>query len=147
MSDTRRERIIQAVVARAATIAIDDGFNTDIGLNVFRAISKVDPTLLPACVIFPLVETSEKIGGGDYLCSMPVKIEAIALVGTDNPSIVSELILGDIRKAMTGSAITPLIEEILYASGGTNDYSRKDTVVVTAQLTIKYFSKITDPYQ
>jgi hypothetical protein len=54
--------------------------------------------------------------------------------------------LGDIRKALTGSAITPLIEEILYASGGTNDYSRKDTVVVTAQFTIKYYSKINDPY-
>jgi hypothetical protein len=97
-------------------------------------------------VIFPLVETSEKIGGGDYLCSMPVKFEAIALVGADNPSVLSELMLGDIRKALTGSAITPLIEEILYASGGTNDYSRKDTVVVTAQFTIKYYSKINDPY-
>ena len=147
MSDTRRERIIQAIGERAATITTANGFNTDIGLNTFRAISKVDPTLLPACVIFPLVETSEKIGGGDYLCSMPVKIEAIALVGTDNPSVVSELILGDIRKALTGSPISPLIEEILYASGGTNDYSRKDTVVVTSQFTIKYFSKITDPYK
>ena len=146
MSDTRRERIIQAIGERAATITTANGFNTDIGLNTFRAISKVDPTLLPACVIFPLVETSEKMGGGDYLCSMPVKIDAIALVGADNPSVLSELMLGDIRKALTGSAITPLIEEILYASGGTNDYSRKDTVVVTAQFTIKYYSKINDPY-
>ena len=147
MSETRRERIIQAVAWRAATITTANGFNTNIGLNTLRAATKVDPTLLPACVIFPLVESSEKIGCGEYLCTMPVKIEAIALVGTDNPSVVPELILGDIRKAMTGSPISPLIEEILYASGGTNDYSRKDTVAVTTLFTIKYFSKITDPYK
>jgi hypothetical protein len=147
MPNTRRERIIIAVVERAGTITQANGYNTDIGRNTLRATTKVDPTLLPACVIFPLVETSEKIGSGDYLCTMPVKIEAVALVGTDNPSVVSELILGDIRKALTGSPITPLIEETLYASGGTNDYSRKDTVAVTTLFTIKYFSKITDPYE
>jgi len=146
MLDTRRELIIQAIIERAGTIAIDGGFNTDIGLSVFRAITKVDPTLLPACVVFPLVETSEKIGGGEYLCSMPVKIEAITLVGSDNPSVLSELMLGDIRYAMTESSISSLIEEVVYTSGGTNDYSRKDTVSVTAQFMIKYYSKINDPY-
>ena len=146
MSDTRRERIIQAVMERAAAITTANGFNTDIGLNTLRAATKVDPTLLPACVIFPHVETSEKIGGGEYLCTMPVKIEAIVLVGSENLSVMSERILGDIRKAFTGSPITPLIEEIHYASGGTNDYSRKETMSITAQFTIKYFSKINDPY-
>jgi hypothetical protein len=56
------------------------------------------------------------------------------------------MILGDIRKAFTGSQITSLIEEIHYASGGTNDYTRTETVAVTAQIAIKYYSKITDPY-
>lgn len=147
MSDTRRERIIQAIETRLSTVTVANGFETDIGLNVFRAITKIDPTLLPACSIFPFVETSEKIGGGEYLCSMSVKIEAVALVGSENPSVISEMILGGIRKAMTGLSISSLIEEIVYTSGGTNDYSHKDTLLVTALFTIKYFSKITDPFE
>lgn len=146
MSETKRERIIQACLARAATITTANGYNTDIGLNIFRAISKIDPSRLPACVIYPLTETVERIGGGEYLCTMPLRAEAVALTGITNPSVLAEEILGDMRKAFLGARITPLIEEIHYASGGTNDYSHKDTVSVTANFTIKYFSKINNPY-
>ena len=146
MSDTKRELIIQACLVRAATITTANGYNTDMGPNVFRAITNIDPSRLPSCSIFPLIETTEKIGGGEYSCTMPVKIEVIAAVGAFNPSVLSELILGDLRKAFNGSSLTTLIEEILYASGGTSDYSHKDTVPVTVNFTIKYFSKINDPY-
>jgi hypothetical protein len=146
MSDTKRELIIQACLARAATITTANGYNTDIGLNIFRAISKIDPSRLPACVIYPLTETAESIGGGDYFCTMPLRAEAVALTGITNPSVLAEQMLGDMREAFLGARITPFIEEIHYATGGTNDYSHKDTVSVTVSFTIKYFSKINDPY-
>jgi hypothetical protein len=146
MSDTKREVIIQACMAAAATITTANGYSTDIGLNTFRAIPKIDPSRLPACVIYPQPETAERVGGGDYLCTMPLRAEAVALTGTINPSILAEQMLGDMRQAFLGTLITPLIEEIHYASGGTNDYTHKDTVAVTASFTIKYFSKINDPY-
>jgi hypothetical protein len=146
MSDSKRELIIQACLSRAACITADNGYNTDIGQNTFRAITKIDPSRLPACVIYPLTETAERIGGGEYLCSMPLRAEAVAMTGIVNPSVLAEQILGDLREAFLGSKITALIEEIHYASGGTNDYASKDTVSVTANYTIKYFSKINDPY-
>jgi len=146
MSDTKRELIIQACLARATTITTANGYNTDIGLNIFRAISKIDPTRLPACVIYPLTETVERVGGGDYFCTMPLRVEAIALTGITNPSVLAEQMLGDMREAFKGTKFTTLIEEIHYASGGTNDYSHKDSVSVIASFTIKYFSKINDPY-
>ena len=146
MSDTKRERIIQDCLVRAACITMINGYNTDIGLNTFRVITKIDPSRLPACVIYPLTETAERIGGGEYLCSMPLRAEAAAMTGIVNPSVLAEQMLGDLREAFLTPKPTDLIEEIHYASGGTNDYASKDTVSVTVNYTIKYFSKINDPY-
>jgi len=146
MSDTKRELIIQACLARAATITTANGYNTDIGLNIFRAISKIDPSRLPACVIYPLTETAERIGGGEYLCTMPLRAEAVALTGITNPSVLAEQMLGDMRQAFMGTPITTLLEEIAYTSGSTNDYTKNDSVSVSANFTIKYFSPISTPY-
>ena len=111
MSDTKRELIIQACLVRAATITTANGYNTDIGLNTFRAISKIDPSRLPACVIYPLSETAERIGGGEYLCTMPLRAEAVALTGITNPSVLAEQMLGDMREAFLGARITPLLKK------------------------------------
>ena len=86
---------------------------------------KIDPSRLPACIIYPFTETAERIGGGQYLCTMPLRVEAVALTGITNPSVLAEQMLGDLREAFMGAPITPLIEEIAYASGGTNDYSQE----------------------
>jgi len=146
VSDTKRELIIQACLVRAATITTANGYNTDMGLNAFRAIPKIDPCRLPACIVYPLSETAERIGGGEYLCSMPLRVEGVALLGIINPSALAEQMLGDLRQAFMGTSITTLLEEIAYASGGTNDYAKNDTISVIANFTIKYFSTISDPY-
>ena len=146
MSDTKRELIIQACLVRAASITTANGYNTDMGLNTFRAISKIDPSRLPACIVYPFSETAERVGGGEYLCTMPLRAEAVALTGITNPSVLAEQMLGDMRQAFMGTSITTLIEEIAYTSGGTNDYSKNDSVSVIANFTIKYFSTISTPY-
>jgi hypothetical protein len=146
MSDTKRELIIQACLARAASITTANGYNTDMGLNTFRAISKIDPTRLPACIVYPFSETAERVGGGEYFCTMPLRAEAVALTGITNPSVLAEQMLGDMRQAFMGTPITTLLEEIAYTSGGTNDYTKNDSVSVTANFTIKYFSPISTPY-
>jgi hypothetical protein len=146
VSDTKRELIIQACLVRAATITTASGYNTDLGLNTYRAITKVDPSRLPACIVYPFTETAERIGGGQYLCTMPLRVEAVALTGITNPSVLAEQMLGDLRQAFMGASISSLIEDMAYVSGGTNDYSKNDSVLVTANFTIKYFSTISTPY-
>jgi hypothetical protein len=146
VSDTKRELIIQACLVRAASITTANGYNTDMGLNTFRAISKIDPSRLPACIVYPFSETAERVGGGEYLCTMPLRAEAVALTGITNPSVLAEQMLGDMRQAFMGTQITTLIEEIAYTSGGTNDYAKNDSVSVTANFTIKYFSTKSTPY-
>jgi hypothetical protein len=146
MPNTKRDLIIRSLLERAAEITIGNGYNTNIGENAYRAASKIDPNRLPSCVIFPLVETAERIGGSEYLCTMPVRVEAVSMTGIINPSVLSEIILGDIRQAFFGSPISSLIEEISYINGGTNDYSKNDTVLVLTNFSVKYFSTITNPY-
>lgn len=146
MSDTKRELIIQACLARATSITTANGYNTDMGLNTFRAISKIDPSRLPACIVYPFSETAERVGGGEYLCTMPLRAEAVALTGITNPSVLAEQMLGDMRQAFMGTPISTLLEEIAYTSGGTNDYTKNDSVSVSANFTIKYFSPISTPY-
>ena len=78
---------------------------------------------------------------------MPLRVEAVALTGITNPSVLAEQMLGDLRQAfMPDLAISSLIEDMAYVSGGTNDYSKNDSVLVTANFTIKYFSTISSPY-
>jgi hypothetical protein len=146
MSDTKRELIIQACIARAAVIITANGFISNIGAFVYRATQKIEPTMLPACIIYPFTETAERIGSGQYLCTMPLRVEAVALTGITNPSVLAEQMLGDLRQAFMGAPITPLIEEMAYTSGGTNDYSKNDSILITANFTVKYFSTISSPY-
>ena len=145
MSDTKRELIIQACLQRASIITKANGFNSDMG-SVYRAISKVDPTRLPACILYPLSETAERIGGGNYLCTMPLRVEAVAQIGILNPSVLAEQLLGDLWQAFADLATSSLIEDAAYISGGTNDYSKNDSILVTANFTIRYFSAISSPY-
>ena len=146
MPNSKRDLIIRSLLERASEITTSNGYSTNIGENAYRAASKIDPNRLPSCVIFPLVEIAERIGGAEYLCTMPVRIEAVSMTGIINPSVLSEIILGDIKQAFLGSPISSLIEEISYTNGGTNDYSKNDTVLVLVNLTVKYFSTIANPY-
>jgi hypothetical protein len=146
VSDTIRELIIQEFHGCAESITVAKGYNTDLGLNTYRAITKVDSSRLPALVIYPLTETAERVGGGEYLCTMPLRVEAIAQTGITNPSVLAEQMLGDLREVFMREPFSHLIEDIAYVSGGTNDYSKNDSVLVTANFTIKYFTTITSPY-
>lgn len=125
MSETIREKIIKAIVAKLADVTIENGYNTDCGEDVFRVKKPIEKEL-PAFSVWPGVETSERIHGKSRI-TMPVRIEGVVLYGRENPSVVSELILGDIRSLMEAQAEADdptdnLSDVIEYAEGGTDDY-------------------------
>lgn len=121
MSDTIRERIIQAIVDRMAIIRTDNGFNTDCGANVFRAARKIDPSQLDAVTVFPRKDTATG-EFGSLAVTMPVDVQALAAIGTietetegERAERVSQLIesmLGDLIEAVTGDRWS-----IAYTSG------------------------------
>ena len=125
MSETVREKIIAAIIAKLADVTIENGYNTDCGESVLRVKKPIEKEL-PAFAIWPGVEENVKRHGNNST-TMPIKIEGMALYGRENPSVVSELILGDIRYIMEAQADASdptggWAESIEYAAGGTDEY-------------------------
>ena len=150
MSDTIREIIIQNIIARMASIRIAGGYNTDVGRNVERARKIISADDLPSCIVWPGMETAEK-KYGLTVCTMPVTVEGIIEFGAENPSVVSERILGDLIKNILSplwSRSPDYISSIAYISGGTDSYPDEENMTVGAMALfhIVYSTAIGDPY-
>jgi hypothetical protein len=148
MANTIREQIILAFVAAMSVVTVANGYNSDAGLNVVRARRNLDPLELPCIVIWPGTETldSDQYGGKFY--AMKLGIESHSLFGSENPSVMSEKMLGDLVKSVFSQEITSLADQIIYESGGTDSYpDTGDTAIgVKITLNVKYNYLIGNPY-
>lgn len=149
MSDTIRETIIKNFLTRAATI-VPTTYQTSIGSHVLRARQNVDPGELPCCVVWPQPEEAENIAG-QSMRRMGITIEGIAVFGTIDQSVFSELILGDLYKCFTAQNWTRspnYIESIIYQGGGTSQYPEdgQSTIGVSALFIVSYYTKLGDPF-
>jgi len=149
MADTIREQIIAAFVTRAGFWLTAGGFTHNCGSTVQRGIPHVDENDLPACIVLPQIEEVTQQYGVNA-CKMNLRVEAVAAIGTTNPSIVQEQLLGDVIKLMTDPAVTvtALIDDILYTTGGpASGFQGEDTTVaVFAEFTITYETLSGNPY-
>lgn len=115
MTETIREQIIQNVVTKIGRIRTANGYNTEAGKIVKRAeLIPIDGDLLPASSVFPLPELSLERYSGRTLRQMEVRVQAISQLKGLNPSVVSELLLGDLIEAVFGTSWT-----LNFDSGGT----------------------------
>jgi hypothetical protein len=90
---------------------------------------------------------------------MTMKIEGICEFGTEEPSVISERILGDLKKCImapenlltsphSGWSRSPdYIDKIIYTGGGTDDYPDDGEMTVGAFATfdVTYTENINDP--
>lgn len=121
MSTTIREQITAAIETRLADMRTANGYRTECGANVRKALPKIDPDELPASVLWPKVETVERSYGENH-CTMPVDIEAISLHGSNDPVSVSEAMLADLIECMTGNLWT------LSFNAGVTEIRQGDTI-------------------
>lgn len=122
MADSIREQIIQAIMDRLEIIRTANAYQTESGATVERARKKLDPSDLPALVVWPKAEARV----GQYATGMfvmPVQIDAMAAHGSVNPSVVSEQLLADLIEAMAGPAYSRT-----FTSGGTYEIEAGDTI-------------------
>jgi hypothetical protein len=149
MSNTIREQIILAYMTRLASWTTANGFNYSCGSTAQRAVQHIEFDDLPACVLWPQVEEVTQ-QYGQNVCEMIVKIEALAEVGTTNPSIIQEKLLGDCIKIMTDPSVvvTALIDDITYTGGGPAGINKDEEKVaaITANFTIKYETLTGNPF-
>lgn len=147
MSTTIRQQIISAIQSHLTGITKTGGYETDIGKSVHLArknIGKDDPD---SVVVWPKPETSERDEYGMMKHTMPIELEALAAYERENPSTVSERMLGDLIKHM-GAFTSSLIDSIDYAGGGTPDYPEpgETDVGTKAIFNIVYATVRGDPY-
>lgn len=112
-TNTIRERIILAVIAKLADIRTGKGYNTEAGLYVNRAVTHPDWDKTPFLTIYPQAETATQ-DYGSCMCHMQIMIQAIMAHGATNPSVIAEQLLGDMIECMTGIKYT-----LAFTSGGT----------------------------
>jgi len=110
--DTIREQILSNIITRLGEIRPANGFNTDCGADVVRARKNLDPDELPALAVWPGQEESARQYGND-IRTMPIQVEALALFADENPSVLSEKMLGDLIECMCGITWT-----LPFTSGG-----------------------------
>ncbi|MFK5951767.1 MAG: hypothetical protein QM498_01840 [Desulfobacterium sp.] len=155
MADTIRENIISAYTTRLATMTTINGYVVGAGdcnpdeAGVYRATPEVDPDDIPACVVWPGIEEAVK-DYGEHECAMKMKVEAMAPIGTTNPSIIQERILGDLKKCLFDMTVIihADIEGIVYIGGGVSQTpSEEDTIAAAyVEFTVKYNEIVGDPY-
>lgn len=149
MADTVREQIIAAYLTRLAAWTTGNGFNYSCGESVDRAKGTIEENNLPAVVLWPQPETVESAYGINR-CSMVFKLEALALIGEENRSVVQEKLLGDAIEIMTDPSVsvTSLIDDIAYTGGGPAGVEKAEEVItaVSAEFNIQYETVTGDPY-
>jgi hypothetical protein len=121
MTNTIREQIILAVLAKAGQIRTANGYNTDCGTTVLRTVKLVDPEKLPLTSVWPQPEEAIR-EYGKMICSMPIRIEGLHTYEASNPSVMAEAMLGDIIENILGIAWT------LPFTSGTTEINVGDTV-------------------
>lgn len=154
MADTIREKIIQDAMTRVALILIANGYNTDIGSNPQRALKTQDDGIIQTVIVIPRIETTEGVIGayGEDTHNFPLDITgAIAYDDdTEDSSVVSELIYGDLVKAMTDptSVFSTHIESIVAVSGGGFEIPKNEEKFAgaIANFEIRYTTKTGNPY-
>jgi hypothetical protein len=154
VADTIREKIIQDAMTRVALILVANGYNTDIGENPQRALKTQDEGITKTVIVIPRIETTEGVIGayGDDAHVFPLDLSGVVAFDddTEDISVVSEQIYGDLVKAMTrrDSAFSTNIESIEAISGGGFEIPKNEEKFAgaIANFEIKYTTKTGDPY-
>jgi hypothetical protein len=101
MTETIRNRIIEAVVTKLGQALVSKGYQMSAGANVRLVDRKLSPEECPCFGVFPQVENVTQEYGMN-VHDMSLTVEGLALHGDLNPSLVCERLLGDLIEAMTG---------------------------------------------
>ena len=117
-----REQIIAAVITKVARIRKANGYNTDCGADVLRAIKLVDPGRLPLSAVWPQPEEATQ-EYGKTVCTMPIRLECMLVFGASSPSEMAEKMLGDIIENIFG------IEWTLPFTTGTSEISVGNSII------------------
>lgn len=157
MTDTVRAKCIKALKNRLSTITVENDYNYDCGLHVFRAAKTIPDDLGASVILWPGLETASYQYGYAEIAS-PVRCEANTTydaTAENSDELASEIqdqLLGDLVRCMTRPDVrypagTPAIT-LSYQTGGPAETpgEQDKCVAVFAEFQLKYKHKKGDPY-
>jgi len=95
---TRRQQILEALIARMQEIQIANGYATDAGLAVHIGDVPLFGADDPTEVI--VIVAQETRPGANRVEILPVEFQAVATVALDQPYLAAEAVLSEITRAM-----------------------------------------------
>ena len=147
MADTIRETIISAVVGGLTGYASFSALGSP---SVYRGklFFDNDDDPPPVITVVPRPESSEQAQYGGDKKTMSIDFTAIVPLGSANPSVVGESVLGELVLAVFSIEPTN-VQNMIYRSGGVDEYpksKREDFVQVGITVDFVYSTEIGNPY-
>lgn len=135
-STTVREQIITGFELVCSAITVANGYHSDAGMNVIRCRKSLDPSELPCVVLWPGLEIAERADYGETFYSMRMGIEYHDLLRGENPSVMVEMMLGDLIQSVFSAKILH-VDSIIYESGGADSYPDTGETSVACKINLK----------
>ncbi len=100
---TKASDIAEYLTTLIQKIKIEDGFNTDIGLTVFRGRKKIDDTMVPCGVIIEGEDRpGENVGREEIKITQDYVLGGYVQCSADNPNDAAHLVIKDLKKVIFG---------------------------------------------
>lgn len=101
MSISKADDIAIALVARLAQISIANGYQTDVGLRIFRGKTAIDPSEAPCLTLIEAGDTPTSNDSGENVAlDGEFAIEANITCDPNNPALAAHAAIADIKKAL-----------------------------------------------
>jgi hypothetical protein len=147
---TKSSEVAGAIATRIAQIKIADGFETDIGLRVFRGRRNVDESAVPCAVLIEGTDTPTDRPGRLPSVSIRQRFVIAAYVPCDanNPNDAAHAAIRDVKRAIFAGDATlgSKVLRVMYA--GRDIGPRADglpIVFVTVDIDVEYVEDLTNP--
>ena len=140
---------------RMAAVSITNGFDTDIGLRVFRGRRRLDENQLPCAVLIERPDAATKQSLGKVKVTRKYVLEGHAACEPDNPNDAGHKIISDLKRAIFTGNIT--IDGRLTANGqkaflleyeGSSIAPREDGISVVSaniEVSIEFVEDLSNP--
>jgi hypothetical protein len=122
-SNTIRQKIFEAIIARLQTITLDNGYDRDVGTRgVYNARKLPQSIPTPAVIVIRGIEEVEILGSNRFRCTLPVVCDFVDGYNGGDPDDEADDFLAEIEEAVMSDATTGVIEfemTVPASSGGT----------------------------
>jgi hypothetical protein len=147
---TKASEVAGAIATRITQIKVVDGYETDIGLRVFRGRRNVDESAVPCAVLIEGADTPTDRPG--RLPSVGIRqrfvIAAYVPCDANNPNDAAHAAIRDVKRAIFAGDATlgSKVLRVMYA--GRDIGPRADgvpVVFVTVEIDVEYVEDLTNP--